>query len=92
MEAFLRGLKRVSAQCERAARAWEAAAPDNVRDSTRVADLRAGTLVVRVRSAADRHRADRWVRGGGLAQVRELARAPVTRVRFELSGVGWEQV
>ena len=84
IEAFIKSVKKMSAQATRAAEAWETGAPDAVRASTAVADLKGGTLVVRVRSAADRHRADRWVRGGGLVELRALARAPITRVRFEL--------
>jgi hypothetical protein len=84
IEAFVRSLKKVSAQASRASEAWETAAPDGVRAATGVVDLKGGTLIVRVRSAADRHRADRWVRGGGLTELRALARAPITRVRFVL--------
>jgi len=86
IEAFVRSLKRISAQASRASEAWETAAPDGVRATTSVVDLKGGTLIVRVRSAADRHRADRWVRGGGLGELRALARAPITQVRFELDG------
>lgn len=89
LNAFVKGLKKISGQAARASGAWDAAAPDAVRASTRVTDLRAGTLVVAVRSAADRHAADRWVRGGGLADLRAIARAPITRVRFVLTEAGW---
>lgn len=90
LAAFLKGLKKVSAQAARAGEAWETAAPDGVRATTRVVDLRAGTLVVEVRSAADRHVADHWVRAAGLAEVRALGRTPITRVRFVLVPDGWE--
>ena len=72
LTAFVKGIKKISGQAERAAGAWGAAAPD-----------------VAVRSAADRHAADRWVRGGGLADLKAIAKAPITRVRFVLTDAGW---
>lgn len=89
LESFLKGLKKINAQAARVGEAWETAAPDAVRAGTRVADLRAGVLVVEARSASDRHLADRWLRSGGLGELRALSRSPVTRVKFVLSGVGW---
>lgn len=89
LESFLKGLKKVNAQAARVGEAWEAAAPDAVRVGTRVADLKAGVLVVEVRSASDRHLADRWLRSGGLGELRALARSPVSRVKFVLSAAGW---
>lgn len=91
LTAFVKGIKKISGQAERAAGAWGAAAPDQVRATTRVTDLKAGTLVVAVRSASDRHAADRWVRGGGLADLRAIAKAPITRVRFVLTNTGWAE-
>lgn len=82
--AFVKGVKKMGAQASRAGEAWAVAAPDSVAAATRVKDLRGGVLVVAVRSAADRHHADRWLRGGGLGELRALAKAPITRVRFEL--------
>lgn len=87
--AMVKGIKKVSAQTQRATDAWSAAAPDGVVVSTRVADLKSGTLIVEVRSAADRHAADRWLRAGGLGDLRAIARAPITRVRFVLDAAGW---
>lgn len=87
--AMVKGIKRISAQAQRATNAWAAAAPDTVAPNTRVADLKAGTLTVEVRSAADRHAADRWLRGGGLDDLRAIAHAPITRVRFVLDASGW---
>lgn len=89
LASFVNGLKRMSDQARRAADAWSAAAPDAVAATTRVTDLRAGTLRVAARSAADRHAADRWLRGGGLADLRAIARAPIARVRFDLDPQGW---
>lgn len=84
MASLLKGIKRVSAQASRAGEAWGVAAPDGVAASTRVTDLKGGVLHVAVRTAADRHRADRWLRSGGLAELRALAKAPISRVRFQL--------
>ncbi len=86
---FVQGIRKRSAQAQRAADAWAAAAPDAVAASTRVLDLKAGTLSVAARSAADRHAADRWLRGGGLEDLRAIAKAPITRVRFTLDADGW---
>ena len=91
LNAFVKGLKKISGQAARAAGAWDAAAPDAVRATTRVTDLKAGTLVVAVRSAAERHAADRWVRSGGLGDLRAIAKAPITRVRFVLTEAGWSE-
>lgn len=88
--AMVKGIKKISAQAQRATDAWAAAAPDAVMPTTRVADLKSGTLVVEVRSAADRHAADRWLRGGGLDDLRAIAKAPITRVRFVLDASGWD--
>jgi hypothetical protein len=90
LTAFVRGVRKVSAQAGRAGEAWGVVAPDAVAASTRVTELRAGTLVVEARSAADRHAADRWLRSGGLAELRANARAPITRVRFVLRDDGWD--
>ena len=89
LAAFVKGIKKLSGQAQRAAEAWAAAAPDTVVASTRVVDLKAGTLSVAVRSAADRHAADRWLRGGGLEDLRAIAKAPITRVKFGLDAEGW---
>lgn len=89
LAAFVKGIKKLSDQAQRAADAWAAAAPDAVAASTRVVDLKAGTLSVAARSAADRHAADRWLRGGGLADLRAMAKAPITRVKFGLDAEGW---
>ena len=89
LAAFVKGIKKLSDQAQRAADAWAAAAPDAVAASTRVVDLKAGTLSVAARSAADRHAADRWLRGGGLADLRAIAKAPITRVKFGLDAEGW---
>ncbi len=86
---FVKGIKKLSDQARRATDAWATAAPDAVAASTRVVDLKAGTLTVAARSAADRHAADRWLRGGGLGDLRAIARAPITRVRFGLDAEGW---
>ena len=84
LTAFVKGVKKMSAQASRAGEAWAVAAPDAVAAVSRVKDLQGGVLVVSVASAADRHAADRWLRTGGLAELRTLAKAPITRVRFEL--------
>ncbi|MEM9374047.1 MAG: DciA family protein [Planctomycetota bacterium] len=84
--AFVKGVKRMSGQASRASEAWSAAAPDAVAAVSRVRDLRAGTLTVEIASSADRHAADRWLRTGGLDELRALAKAPLSRVRFELGG------
>ncbi len=81
---FIKGVKKMSAQASRAGEAWSAAAPDAVAAVSRVKDLRGGTLTVGIASSADRHAADRWLRTGGLAELRRLARAPISRVRFDL--------
>lgn len=91
LASFVKGVKKLSGQAQRAADAWAAAAPDAVAASTRVVDLKAGALRVAVRSAADRHAADRWLRAGGLADLRAIARAPITRVRFDLDSAGWDE-
>lgn len=87
--AFVKGVKKISAQAQRAADAWAAAAPDTVAASTRVVELKGGTLSVAVRSAADRHAADRWLRAGGLEDLRAIAKSPITRVKFGLDADGW---
>jgi len=84
LHAFVKGVKKMSAQASRASEAWAAAAPDAVAAVSRVKDLRSGVLVVSVPSAADRHAADRWLRTGGLGELRGLAKAPISRVRFDL--------
>lgn len=84
--AFVKGVKKMSGQASRAGEAWSAAAPDAVARVSRVKDLRGGTLTVGIASSADRHAADRWLRTGGLAELRHLARAPISRVRFDLGG------
>lgn len=89
LTSFVKGIKKLSDQARRAADAWAAAAPDAVAASTRVVDLKAGTLAVAVRSSADRHAADRWLRGSGLADLRAIAKAPITRVKFMLDAEGW---
>jgi hypothetical protein len=88
---MVKGIKKISDQARRATDAWAAAAPDAVVATTRVADLKSGTLVVEVRSASDRHAADRWLRGGGLADLRAIAKAPIMRVRFVLDASGWDR-
>ncbi|MCC5822930.1 MAG: hypothetical protein LAT64_04605 [Phycisphaerales bacterium] len=90
LASFVKGVKKLSDQAQRAADAWAAAAPDAVAASTRVVDLKAGALRVVARSAADRHAADRWLRGGGLDELRAIAHAPISRVRFELDAGGWD--
>lgn len=91
LEVFMKGVRRVSLQCERAAVAWGELVPGDVSAGTRVVDLKAGALVVQARSASDRHRADRWLRSGGLAALRERAGAPIRRVRFDLVATGWDR-
>lgn len=86
LAAFVKGVKKMSGQASRAGEAWAAAAPDAVARVSRVKDLRGGTLTVGIVSSADRHAADRWLRTGGLAELRRLARAPISRVKFDLGG------
>ncbi len=90
LERLVKSVRKLSAQASRASEAWAAAAPDEVAANCRVTDLRAGTLSVACRSASDRHNADRWLRSGGLDDLRAIARAPVSRVRFTLSSDAWE--
>lgn len=90
LASLMRGVRRLTLQGERAARAWNGLVPPAVARGTRVVDLRAGALVVEVRSSADRHLADRWVRSGGLAALRAAGKAPIQRVRFDLNPTGWD--
>lgn len=90
LERLVKSVRKLSAQAERASGAWAAAAPDGVAANCRVTDLRAGTLSVACRSAADRHAADRWLRAGGLDDLRAIAKAPVSKVRFTLASGTWE--
>jgi len=78
-------MKKISASEQAACDAWMTAAPDAIRDSTSIAGLKAGKLIVMVPSSAHRHVVDRWLGSGGLGEFQALARVPIQGVVLKIA-------
>jgi len=77
-------LTRVSAEFEHAQRAWDAAAPGELRPLAWVRASRRGRVELGVCDASARHRVERWLRAGGLDAMRDIAGGPIASVRTRL--------
>ena len=64
--------------------AWAAAAPDHLATTCTPIGLKAGRLEIAVPNASVKFQADRWLKGGGLAELSALAKTPIRGVRLQL--------
>lgn len=71
-----------------AGRAWSACCPEALAGLTAPVGLSGGVLRVAARDASARYRVDRWLRGGGLSDLRRASSAPISRVRVEIGAAG----
>jgi hypothetical protein len=78
-------MKKISATEQAASDAWAVAVPDGIRESTQIAGIKGGKLVVLVPSGAHRHVVDRWLGSGGLGEFQALARVPIGGVVLKIA-------
>ncbi len=88
MNQQMQAMKKISQAESSATDAWEAVVPDQIRDCTSIAGLRAGKLRVLVPSAAHRYLVDRWLGSGGLSEFQALARVPIGSIDLQISAPG----
>lgn len=81
----MQAMKKISEAESAASDAWMAVVPDQIRDCTSIAGLRAGKLSVLVPSSAHRYMVDRWLKSGGLNEFQALARVPIGSVLIKIS-------
>lgn len=79
-EALMRSLERVSGDQLAAVNAWDASAPDDLRELGWVSGLKGGKLEIGVENAGGRHKVDRWLRSGGLETMREIGKVRIKSV------------
>lgn len=72
------------------AEAWADLVPGRLRERCRLMRLQRGVLEVAAGDAAGRYEFDRWMRGGGLAALRDAATAPINRVRVTIDSAQFE--
>lgn len=75
-------IKKISHAESAAIDAWNTVVPDDVAPHCSASGMKAGKLVVEVPSAAARFMADRWLRSGGLVELKALARVPIRGIEF----------
>ncbi len=85
LRAQIGSIRKVSATESAAIEAWNIVAPDELTAHCVASEMRAGKLVVLVPNAASRYVAQRWLGGGGLAELQVLARVPIRGVEFRMS-------
>lgn len=81
----MKSMKKISMTEKAAIDAWTTAVPDIIRDSTTIAGLKAGKLIVLVPTSAHRHVVDRWLGSGGLGEFQALARVPIGGVVLKIA-------
>ena len=81
----MKTMKKISQAESAAGEAWLTAVPDQIRDCTVIAGLKAGKLTVFVPSAAHRYMVNRWLSSGGLGEFQALARTPIRGIDLQIS-------
>ncbi|PCI07093.1 hypothetical protein COB72_10835 [bacterium] len=84
MNLQMQAMKKISKSESAANEAWATVVPDQIRDCTSVAGLKAGKVVVLVPSAAHRYMVDRWLGSGGLSEFQALAQVPIRGVDLKI--------
>ena len=80
----MKSMKKVSATESAAIEAWSTVAPDDINSNARVGGMKAGKLTIMVSSASQRHLVDRWLRSGGLTELKAIARVPIRGVDLKI--------
>lgn len=76
---------RLGAERRRAGKAsgaWDAVAPDDLKELAHVVGLVRGVLTVRCRDASAQYEVDRWLRTEGQDLLLAAAKAPVRRIKL----------
>lgn len=77
-------LRRLQRRLGDAGRAWGVCSPEPFSDKAVPVGFHGGVLTVACSDASVRHRVDRWLRSGGLAELQRASRAPLRRVRVTI--------
>ena len=85
---LMKRVQRVSDEHDRVSGALETGIPDALRGSCWVESVQRGRVTLGVADAAARHGVERWVRSGGLATMRDLAKVSITRVTTRIVSRG----
>ena len=75
-------LKKLEKRSASIGEAWGLVVPEVLAGKTTIDRLSRGVLTVRVADAPARYELDRFLRGGGLEELRRTARVSITRVKI----------